>query len=109
MPTSYPMPVIGDLLNENRIEDAIKQINSDQQVIQKRLWLDVDVEIELIPGDPISEIVRLSKEADLMVMGTAGLISQEEKVFGSVAEKVLQRARSSCLVMRIITRLTMPI
>jgi nucleotide-binding universal stress UspA family protein len=57
----------------------------------------------LLEGDPAAEIVRYAQDAwvDLVVMGTHGRTGMERLLMGSVAEKVLQDAPCSVLVVKL--------
>ena len=52
-------------------------------------------------GDPANEIVAVSKDYDLIVMGTLGLTGLSHFLVGSVAEKVVRFASCPVLVIRI--------
>lgn len=53
-------------------------------------------------GDPAGEIVRLAaeKKADLVVMGTHGRTGIEHALMGSIAERVVRRAKCPVLTVR---------
>jgi nucleotide-binding universal stress UspA family protein len=52
-------------------------------------------------GAPYEEILRLSKEFDLIVMGTHGRTGLRHLVLGSVAEKVVRHANCPVLTVRV--------
>ncbi len=58
------------------------------------------VRVETTPGDPASEIIRLSTDYDLVVVGTHGRTGAARLLIGSVAERVVRGAHASVLVAR---------
>ncbi|MEZ4829738.1 MAG: universal stress protein [Bacteroidia bacterium] len=93
----YPMPAWLELVDVERTDDALKHFRSYEQEVQVRLGQKVSVEIELVTGNPVWEIIHHSKYADLIVMGTQGIESAESKTLGSVTAQVI--AKTSCSVL----------
>lgn len=58
------------------------------------------VKVEVMTGDPVTEIVRLSESHDLIVMSTHGRNGLTRFLMGSVVERVVRGAHSSVLVVR---------
>ncbi len=60
------------------------------------------VTIEKAVGEPAAEIVAFAKRAgiDLLVLGTHGRTGLEHALMGSVAERVVRKARSPVLTVR---------
>jgi nucleotide-binding universal stress UspA family protein len=60
------------------------------------------VAVETAVGDPAGEIVRLAQEtkADLVVMGTHGRTGIEHALMGSIAERVVRRAKCTVRTVR---------
>jgi nucleotide-binding universal stress UspA family protein len=60
------------------------------------------VSLETAVGDPAGEIVRIAQEkkADLVVMGTHGRTGIEHALMGSIAERVVRRAKCPVLTVR---------
>jgi nucleotide-binding universal stress UspA family protein len=60
------------------------------------------VTVETAVGDPAGEIVRVAQEAnvDLVVMGTHGRTGIEHALMGSIAERVVRRAKCPVLTVR---------
>lgn len=60
------------------------------------------VSVESAVGDPAGEIVRVAaeKKADLVVMGTHGRTGIEHALMGSIAERVVRRAKCPVLTVR---------
>lgn len=58
------------------------------------------VNVQLLKGDPVKEIIQFSKKMDnpVIVMGSTGSHNAVEKVFGSVSSKVAQRANCPVLL-----------
>ena len=71
-----------------------------------RTWLKNDgmpkatTAIKVLTGDPISEIIAMSKQMDLVVMGTHGRKGVSRFLLGSVAERVVRGSECSGLVVR---------
>ncbi|GIW78873.1 MAG: universal stress protein [Gemmatales bacterium] len=63
----------------------------------------ITVRHKMLFGDPATEIVRFAHEsmADLIVMGTHGRTGVEKILLGSVAEKVMQDAPCSVMVVKL--------
>lgn len=104
-PTLLPEPVI--FFNEPS-HIAPSSLSARQSVeAQLRDWLEpacragVKTETVVDEGNPASRILEyaVSRQADLVVMGTHGLGGFERFVLGSVAEKVLRKA--TCPVMTV--------
>lgn len=60
------------------------------------------VSVDTAVGDPAGEIVRVAadKKADLIVMGTHGRTGIEHALMGSIAERVVRRAKCPVLTVR---------
>src|SRR5574341_1633256 len=60
------------------------------------------VSVEAAVGDPAGEIVRVAqeKQIDLVVMGTHGRTGIEHALMGSIAERVVRRAKCPVLTVR---------
>ncbi|MBD6615775.1 universal stress protein [Komarekiella sp. 'clone 1'] len=73
-----------------------KQLQSYQEQIS------VDSELELVTGDPADEIIRLANiyKADLIIIGSRGLIGMKRIVLGSVSSQVVEEANCSVLVVK---------
>jgi nucleotide-binding universal stress UspA family protein len=77
--------------------DAKKSLSGTAKAISK-----VKTHEILSNGNAAEEILRAADEnkIDLIVIATAGLTGWERAVFGSVAEKVVRRARCPVLTIR---------
>jgi nucleotide-binding universal stress UspA family protein len=73
---------------------AEEQLRGEQQLCSN---VSVTATAEQVEGVPYAEIVRLSAEADLVVMGTHGRTGLPRLVLGSVAERVVRLAKSPVL------------
>jgi len=58
------------------------------------------VTVEVVTGDPVTEIIRRSESFDLIVMGTHGRTALSRLLMGSVAERVVRGAHCSVMVVR---------
>lgn len=58
------------------------------------------VEKRVVQGPIVDEIVRFSSDADYVVLGTHGRVGLERLIMGSVAQKVLERARCPVVIVR---------
>jgi nucleotide-binding universal stress UspA family protein len=58
------------------------------------------VEKRIVQGAVVEEIARFSADYDYVVLGTHGRIGLERLVMGSVAQKVLERARCHVVLVR---------
>ena len=61
---------------------------------------DVEVEIKLAEGVPIKVILEMSKEYDIIVIGTLGRTGMAKLLMGSVAEKVVRASKCPVMVVR---------
>ncbi|QKQ72278.1 universal stress protein [Nostoc sp. TCL240-02] len=73
-----------------------KQLQSYQQK------LSVPSELELVTGDPAEEIIRLANiyKANLIIIGSRGLIGMKRIVQRSVSSQVVEEANCSVLVVK---------
>jgi nucleotide-binding universal stress UspA family protein len=64
--------------------------------------LSVNSELELVTGDPAAEIIRLANihKADLIIIGSRGLVGMKRIVLGSVSTQVVEEANCSVLVVK---------
>ncbi|MGI5964865.1 MAG: universal stress protein [Candidatus Methanomethylophilaceae archaeon] len=60
----------------------------------------VDVKVRLEEGVPVKTILELSKEYDLIIMGTLGRTGMSKFLMGSVAEKVVRASHCPVMVVR---------
>lgn len=62
------------------------------------------ISVEVATGAPVTEIVEHSGHHDLVVMATHGRTGMRHFLMGSVAERVVQGAQCSVLVVKVKTR-----
>ncbi|MEH2349404.1 MAG: universal stress protein [Nostoc sp.] len=76
------------------------QLEKQLQSYQEKL--SVTSELELVTGDPAEEIIRLANiyKADLIVIGSRGLIGMKRIVQRSVSSQVVEEANCSVLVVK---------
>jgi nucleotide-binding universal stress UspA family protein len=77
-------------------EDIRHMIHADPRL------LDLDVESELVDGDPVEMILKKAEEfhCDLIVMGTHGRTGLRRLLVGSVAEAVMRQAPCPVLTVK---------
>ncbi|MDM9582702.1 MULTISPECIES: universal stress protein [unclassified Nostoc] len=75
-------------------------IEKQLQLYQEKL--SARSELELVTGDPAEEIIRLANiyKADLIVIGSRGLMGMKRIVQGSVSSQVVEEANCSVLVVK---------
>lgn len=73
-----------------------------EDLVEKELPPDMDLEQHILIGDPAMEIVKFSDEieADIIVMATFGQTGWRRLVSGSVTEKVIRHASIPVLAFR---------
>lgn len=76
--------------------------NIEKQLQSYQENLSVTSELELVTGDPAEEIIRLANiyKADLIVIGSRGLMGMKRIVQGSVSSQVVEEANCSVLVVK---------
>ncbi|OYE04381.1 universal stress protein [Nostoc sp. 'Peltigera membranacea cyanobiont' 232] len=76
------------------------QLEKQLQSYQEKL--SVTSELELVTGDPAEEIIRLANiyKADLIVIGSRGLIGMKRIVQRSVSSQVVEEANCSVFVVK---------
>lgn len=81
---------------------ALSYINVEKQLETYQSQLMVASEIELVTGEPAEEIIRLANihKADLIVIGSRGLMGMNRIVQGSVSGQVMEEANCSVLVVK---------
>jgi nucleotide-binding universal stress UspA family protein len=91
------------------VENLPSQLDQTYEVLLRRLAAlegklrssgVIRVEKRLLQGQVEEEIVRFSEGFDCIVLGTQGRVGLERLIVGSVAEKVLERARCRVVVVR---------
>jgi nucleotide-binding universal stress UspA family protein len=58
------------------------------------------VTVKVIPGDPAQELVRASRDADMLVVGSRGSGAFAELLMGSVSGKITHHAACPVMVIR---------
>ncbi len=61
---------------------------------------DVEVDMKLAEGVPIKVILEMSKDYDIIVIGTLGRTGMSKLLMGSVAEKVVRASKCPVMVVR---------
>ncbi|MBF2035912.1 MAG: universal stress protein [Leptolyngbyaceae cyanobacterium T60_A2020_046] len=75
---------------------------AEHQLYQYQAKIPCSSRIEVVQGEPVEEILRLSKihGADLIVLGSRGLTGLKRILEGSVSSQVLEDASCSVLVVK---------
>lgn len=86
-------------LKEEKTEMAMNYFHAYQREAQLVLGKSIEVSPMIVSGFASDEIVRVSQREDisLVVMGTMGMDSVSEKIFGSVTTKVMESAHCPVL------------
>ncbi|TVP63572.1 MAG: universal stress protein [Nodularia sp. (in: Bacteria)] len=74
----------------------------EKQLLNYKENLSFNSELELVTGDPAVEIIRLANiyKADLIIIGSRGLVGMKRIVLGSVSTQVVEEANCSVLVVK---------
>ncbi|GAX36505.1 universal stress protein [Nodularia sp. NIES-3585] len=74
----------------------------EKQLLSYKEKLSFDSELELVTGDPAVEIIRIANiyKADLILVGSRGLVGMKRIVLGSVSTQVVEEANCSVLVVK---------
>jgi nucleotide-binding universal stress UspA family protein len=93
-PTELFRPEVAHRAEENALRELFARVPAD--------GADVPHDCVVSHGDPADEIVRHAEErgCDLVLMATHGRTGLRHALLGSVAEKVMRRARCSVMVVR---------
>jgi nucleotide-binding universal stress UspA family protein len=82
----------GQLHAERILREAVERASSDQP--------DVTVEAVVVEGSPASVLVKMSSDADLLVIGTRGLGGFSGLLLGSVSQQCVHHAHCPVTVVR---------
>ncbi|MFI5338925.1 MAG: universal stress protein [Candidatus Methylomirabilales bacterium] len=84
-------------------EDLTQEIHEQYvQRVAPEVWKGLEIDILVLPGDPILEIVQAAQRrgVDLIVMATHGRTGLSHALIGSVTEKVVRKAPCPVLAIR---------
>lgn len=91
-------------LAKKKLEELFSEVEAEVEVDVDDLFDtdDVDVQIELVAGNPAREIVEYAEEHDIdhIIVGNHGRDGVSRILLGSVAEKVVRRAAVPVTVVR---------
>ncbi len=84
-------------------DDAYLALESDLEILAKKVSTPAQVKTVLIWGDPPKDIVKIAESGDfdLVVMATHGRRGLNRFFVGSVTEEVMRRAPCSVLALRV--------
>jgi nucleotide-binding universal stress UspA family protein len=91
---------VADLPHQSAREIPYRQVEKQLQVYQQQL--PCHSEIEIVTGEPVTEIIRLAHiyHCDLIAIGCRGLTGVSRIVQGSISSQVYNEAPCSVLVIR---------
>jgi nucleotide-binding universal stress UspA family protein len=77
-------------------------MESIEEKYVKRLPENMEHGVNVVPGYPATEILRIAEEKnlDLLIMGSHGLTGLAHVLFGSTAERIVRKAGCSVLTVR---------
>lgn len=95
-----PQSELVDLPHEYAREIPYRHIEKQLQIYQQQLHC--HSEIEIVTGEPVTEIIRLAHiyHCDLIAIGCRGLTGVNRIVQGSISSQVFSEAPCSVLVVR---------
>lgn len=81
---------------------ALPYLHIEKQLQSYQAKLPGESELEIVSGDPSEEIIRLANiyQADLIVIGSRGLMGVKRILQGSVSSQVVEDAPCSVLVVK---------
>lgn len=82
--------------------EEVPYLHIERQMQNYQANLPGESELEIVSGDPAEEIIRLANiyHADLIVIGSRGLIGLKRIIQGSVSSQVVEDAPCSVLVVK---------
>jgi nucleotide-binding universal stress UspA family protein len=101
---TYPLPEGYVIASPETVAELMEKISSTLKEAKARMLAHGAPRVDtlLAEGSAFAEIVRIArdKEHDLIVMGTHGRTGLKHALMGSVAEKVVRKARCPVLTVR---------
>lgn len=94
----FEQPSLLELIDEKGTDRVLSHMDEYHRKFEKGNNVQVPVSVVVENGKPASEIIRLSKDYDLVVMGNRGKRTEETQIVGSVALEVLQQANCPVLL-----------
>lgn len=98
--SNMPMDTAVVNIYDTLSEEGAKAV---EYVFEKGKAMGVDVTTKIVEGIPSKVIVHESKDYDMIVMGTLAKKGMTKILMGSVAEKVIEGAECSVMVVRAVT------
>ncbi|MDO5849973.1 MAG: universal stress protein [Methanobacteriaceae archaeon] len=97
LPTTDSLNDINELLH-----DETKQNLKNVDKIKEESGFDVNISYKIAEGSPAKAILKVVEEEDidLVVIGSSGKTGFDKIIMGSVADKVVNNAKCSVLVIR---------
>jgi nucleotide-binding universal stress UspA family protein len=96
-----PLPVLGEPVYQRSLSRELRLAQETTALAATRACgAGVDVEIEVVEGDPAERILELARvrDVDLIVVGSRGLGTLAGTLLGSVSREVLRHADRPVLV-----------
>jgi nucleotide-binding universal stress UspA family protein len=94
---AFPGDVEWDTIKDMLAEEAQHALAELEEACDEN---DISCSVQTREGHPAEEILDVSEEHDLVVMGTHGRSGLEHLLLGSVTEKVIRHAECPVLVIR---------
>jgi nucleotide-binding universal stress UspA family protein len=96
-----PQSDLADLPHQYAREIPYRQVEKQLQIYQQQLHC--YSEIEIVTGEPVTEIIRLAHiyHCDLIAIGCRGLTGVSRIIQGSISSQVFSEAPCSVLVIRL--------
>lgn len=100
--------VVEAAMMDTSMIQPMQQVTQIRDIVEKNLisWAQNlklpanQIQTKVVIGSPTSEIINASEHADLIVMGTHGRSGLGHFLMGSVAERVVQGAQCSVLIVK---------
>lgn len=96
-----PLPVLGEPVYQRSLSSELRLAEETTALAATRACgMGVDVEIEVVEGNPAERILELARvrDVDLIVVGSRGRGPLASTLLGSVSREVLRRADRPVLV-----------
>jgi len=94
----YEAPPIIDLLHEKKVDKALEEFDTYGREALVASKKEIELSYIIEEGKIASSIAHHSEKFDMVIMGTKGIESEEEKDYGSEARRAIEAASCPVLV-----------